>query len=227
MIKKILLAFFILCFAGAAVFLATQINQAPLTTPEGTAIRARGDYIVLFTQSILGIILVPLPILLERKSAIKIPAILTLSYAGFIYAAMFLGAICNFYYRFFHWDTMLHVVSGGGLVIVGYAIAELYTSGRKAPALSPVFLTLFAFSFAMMIGMFWEIFEFSLDTIIGTNTQRWADEFGLPFVGQDALFDTMKDIIANAAGGIVASIIGYISLKHGKSWLDGFYIKRP
>lgn len=36
----------------------------------------------------------------------------------------------------------------------------------------------------------------------------------------------MKDLFVDAAGAIVISIIGYISLKFKKGWIDGLLLKR-
>lgn len=58
------------------------------------------------------------------------------------------------------------------------------------------------------------------------NMQKFALESGEPLLGRAALLDTMKDLFVDAAGAIVISIIGYISLKFKKGWIDGLLLKR-
>ena len=86
-------------------------------------------------------------------------------------------------------------------------------------SLSPFFVSLFAFCFALAIGAVWEIYEFSLDGLMGFNMQKHTLADGTPLVGHAALSDTMKDIIIDALGALAASIIGYVSLKKNKKWL--------
>ena len=77
-------------------------------------------------------------------------------------------------------------------------------------SMSPFFVALFSFCFAIMCGVFWEIFEFSLDQIFGTNTQR------------SGLVDTMWDLIVDTIGGFAAALIGYFYLTKDK---ESFFIK--
>jgi len=41
---------------------------------------------------------------------------------------------------------------------------------------------------------------------------------GVVLVGHQALADTMKDIIIDALGALVSSIIGFYSIKNDKMW---------
>ena len=56
--------------------------------------------------------------------------------------------------------------------------------------------------------------------------QKYALEDGTLLVGRDALVNTMKDLIFDAVGALVVSVIGYISLKHKKGWLDSLLIRK-
>ena len=57
------------------------------------------------------------------------------------------------------------------------------------------------FSITMMSGALWEIWEFVTDLIMDGNSQKFDG-----FIGQEALKDTMLDIIADAIGGILGSL---------------------
>ena len=88
--------------------------------------------------------------------------------------------------------------------------------------LSPFFVSLFAFSFSMMLGGLWEIYEFAFDGILKLNMQKFMLEDGTQLVGRAALSDTMKDIIVDGCGALLASILGFLSLKQKKGWAYTF-----
>jgi hypothetical protein len=60
---------------------------------------------------------------------------------------------------------------------------------------------LFSFCFALAIGALWEIYEFAMDSIFGLNMQK------------SGLVDTMWDLVVDAGGAFVASLIGYFYIK--------------
>ena len=62
-------------------------------------------------------------------------------------------------------------------------------------------LALFSFSFAIAIGVVWEIFEFFMDISFGLNMQK------------SGLIDTMGDLIVDSLGALLASGIGYFYLR--------------
>ena len=98
-------------------------------------------------------------------------------------------------------------------------VAILNKSEKVLFHLSPLFVSLFAFCFAITIGTLWEIYEYTFDGLLGLNMQKFITPDGTVLVGHAAIVDTMEDLMIDAFGGLVASVIGYFSLKHNKSWL--------
>ena len=76
-----------------------------------------------------------------------------------------------------------------------------------------MFVSLFAFCFAITMGVVWEIYEFSFDGLLGLNMQKFRLESGEALIGRAALADTMEDLIVDAAGALVMAIIGFFNLK--------------
>jgi len=185
------------------------------------------DYMLLIFQNSAGAALLLLPILLRCRTKLHIPAGMLILYAAFLYCAIFLGTVFNFYFRVPHWDTILHLFSGVMLGIIGFSVVNLFNRSDKALfSLQPGFAALFAFCFALALGGIWEIFEFSMDYFAGTNMQMYALEDGTPYIGQAALFDTMKDLVADAIGALVVSVFGFVSLKYKKGWLEQVLLRR-
>jgi len=145
-------------------------------------------------------------------------------YSGFVFAGLFLGTALDFYALIPIWDKILHFFSGIVLGILGFAIIDLSHRHFKREMSVPL-ATLFALCFAMAAGKVWEIYEFILDSLLGTNTQRWADNYGVPFVGQEALMDTMLDMILNSSGAILIVIWGYHRIKRN-GWPESLRITK-
>jgi hypothetical protein len=159
------------------------------------------NWLNLFT-SILAITLIYFQYYLIKKNYIHIPSELQLVVIIFIFASMYLGELQNFYYRFWWWDSMLHAISGIVLGFIGFILVYILNKNENIDVLlSPLFLSIFAFSFAVTIGVFWEIFEFWMDRIFALNMQK------------SGIVDTMFDLMEDCVGAFITSIIGYYYIK--------------
>lgn len=189
-----------------------------ITTPEeivdpNIQARVKSDYVLMLIQCILGIVVMMIPSLVERKWSIYIPNNIQIMYFIFLYCAIYLGEVKDFYYLVPHWDTVLHAFSGAMLGLLGFALVSFLNNSKHVKfVLSPFFVSLFAFCFALSAGAIWEIYEFTFDSILSLNMQKFALSDGTPLVGQEALVDTMKDIIVDAISALAVSVFGYFSL---------------
>lgn len=158
------------------------------------------------------------PSILEKRFGVYLPKRLQVVITLFIFAAQVLGEMNGFYDKIPWWDTMLHATSGIVLGIVGFLFVYLLNEKGDANVnLSPIFVIIVAFCFAITMGVAWEIFEFSADRLLGYNMQK----FRLP--GQDGLVDTMEDLIVDAIGAIIACIFGWLYMKKTKDLLFNDY----
>lgn len=148
------------------------------------------------------------PSILEKRFGVYLPNGLQILITLFIFAAQVLGEMNGFYTKVPWWDLMLHTISGTVLGMIGFLFVYLLNEKGDANVnLSPIFVILFAFCFALTIGVFWEFFEYGSDRLLGYNMQR----FRLP--GEDGLVDTMNDLIVDAVGAGVACIFGWLYIK--------------
>ena len=149
---------------------------------------------------------------LIRQKTLQIPRVMLVLYIAFLYCAIFLGEVRSFYYAVPYWDTILHTMIGAMLGALGFSMIAIFNNAERIPLnLPPVFIAVFAFCFALALGAVWEIYEFTMDSVFGTNMQKYMLDNGTALIGQAALQDTMKDIIVDAIGALVMSTIGYIS----------------
>ncbi|MDR1074636.1 MAG: hypothetical protein LBL45_13390 [Treponema sp.] len=180
--------------------------------------RSSSEYIKISLQCILGLSVLFLPSALERKFNISFPNMMHILFVLFLYGAIILGQVRGYYQRFYHWDTVLHTLSGVMLSAFGFCIIDIINKSDKINlGLSDWFMSFFSFCFAVMLDTLWEIVEFSMDAALDLNLQQYILPDGAVLTGRYALVDTMKDLIVDALGALFISIIGYIFLKRRKS----------
>jgi hypothetical protein len=184
--------------------------------------RSNIEYIKISLQCILGLVLVFLPSALEHRFKITFSNEMHILFVLFLYGAIILGEVRGYYLKFYHWDTLLHTLSGVMLSSFGFCIIDIINKSKKINlGLSDWFMSFFSFCFAITLDTFWEIIEFIMDMLMDLNMQQYILPDGTVLVGHYALVDTMKDLIVDAAGALIISIIGYILLKRHKNNADG------
>lgn len=208
---------YILCITliASLCYAVIMLITAPDTPPENQPhTKVRSDYLLMLVQCALALVVMFLPSILDKKWNLAIPNSMYIMYFVFLYCAVYLGEIRNFYFVIPHWDTMLHTFSGAMLGALGFFLVALLNDAPHVPMqLSPKFVALFAFCFALAAGAVWEIYEFTMDSVLGLNMQKYMLEFGEQLVGRAALMDTMKDLIVDALGSGIIVLIGYFDLK--------------
>ncbi len=161
------------------------------------------QYLLLFASSAI-LLLTFVPHYFENKTKIDLPMEFELIIIGFIYATLYLGEIHAYYTKFWWWDVVLHTGSGIALGFAGFLILYILYAKQKIHA-KPFWIALFAFCFALALGAVWEIFEFSMDQLFGTQMQR------------SGLIDTMWDLIVDAGGALFTSLLGFYYIKGKKT----------
>lgn len=162
--------------------------------------------------SIFGLALAAWVLIVLRLFKLKIPFIIAIGYYTYIFLAIGLGAGFRFYDKWYYFDTMLHIIMGLLLPIVGHYVVILSKND-----MNKLGFILFIFSFSMMIAPIWETIEFLLDNLFGMNTQHNIDLIG---DGRSGVFDTMKDIICHLGGSLFTVIIYVVFYKKIKYKFD-------
>jgi hypothetical protein len=157
-------------------------------------------YSQLFITS-LTLVLLLIPSLFRRKYDVVIPLEIEILIAIFIFGTLFLGEIHNYYEIYEYWDVYLHTLSGILLGLLGFVIVYSIIETNTSNSLTPFFVSLFTFSFAVMIGVIWEIFEFFMDMFFGLNMQK------------SGLVDTMTDLIVDSLGALLVAVTSYFYMK--------------
>ena len=187
------------------------------TGDSGEALHTRSDYVLMLIQCCLGSIVLGLPSVLERKFSFQLPNSMSIAYFIFLFCAIYLGEVRNFYYLVPFWDDVLHCFSGAMLGAFGFALVKILNDSQRVNVeLSPYFICLFAFCFALAAGAVWEIYEFAGDSLLGLNMQKHTMADGTALMGRNAVKDTMHDLIIDAIGAFVVVHWGFIRIRKNK-----------
>lgn len=157
------------------------------------------------------------PTLVARWAEIHVPASFMLAVVAFVGGTLFLGEVYGFYERFWWWDVVMHGGSALGFGLIGFVFVFMLFQGDRfaAPHGALAFL---AFCFALAIGALWEIFEYGMDSLFGTNMQK------------SGLVDTMNDLMVDVAGAAFGALSGWAYLKGrsavGLQRLIGEFVER-
>lgn len=167
------------------------------------------------------------PVVLKERLPVFVPPEFQVLTILFVFASLFLGEVLRFYDRLWWWDIFLHTSSGLLLGILGFLLVYVLNENQRIDVhLNPRFVVLFAFAFAVAVGALWEIFEFGMDQVFGTNMQK-------PMFGDDSgLTDTMWDLIVDTLGALCISAIGWWYMKSEKqsfieAWIEKFIALNP
>ncbi len=136
----------------------------------------------------------------SRLSGLQFPNRLVAGVAIFSATALVFGEYFDGYERVPRLDMALHAASCAVLAVVGMGLVLLLTAGGPSRTTLGVSSVL-AFGFAMMVGAMWEVMEFSLDGLFGTDTQKGS------------LSDTMWDVIANGSGAALGALAADVTLR--------------
>lgn len=184
----------------------TLIIQAALVVGLVLFISRRDWENVFLTVLVIGLTVIPAFVF--RRFRIFIPPEFQLVAAAFVYLSLYLGSAKDFYYHFWWWDIVLHTGSGFLLGIVGFLVMFLLNQTDRLPAgIRPAFLCFFGVTFAVFLGVLWEIFEFASDWLFPFSNMQSIE------TGVD---DTMHDLIVDTVGAIIVGLMGWGYFKTGK-----------
>lgn len=130
---------------------------------------------------------------------IKLPPLLTFSYLIMIFMGIFLGFQVHLYKKTDYFDSLVHLISGMILAIPALWILIKYQIIDKKFTFNVVFIL----CFSMAIALSWEIVEYIIDNLVGSDMQR---------IGT-GVNDTMMDVILGTSGTLLFVIFYTIETK--------------
>ncbi|HHW69295.1 MAG TPA: DUF2238 domain-containing protein [Tenericutes bacterium] len=151
-----------------------------------------------FVLKILAIVpLLVIPRYIEKKLKMNISYLFKYIYVIYVFLSYYLGIIHKFYLTVFIFDKLVHLYFGIVLAIITEEIVY-----KKIIKNKKMFFAL-AILVNLSISTIWEIFEFAIDKIAGSDMQR---------VGT-GVNDTMTDIILAFVGLLVYIVVKILNKK--------------
>lgn len=196
---------------------------------------------ILITVQCFAAMLIPIAFdLLEKLINLKIHYCVRIFILFYAALAMIFGEALRFYYIFSWWDLLLHVLSGFWISFVAFFIL-LNLTKAWTPEHRKIVCIAVSIMVSLSVAFLWEVYEFTFDTLFGTNMQKFIPEADGLFNGggskdfltatdesiaafyrtpqgyRFALMDTMKDMICCILGTAMASVGMVAIFKRGKS----------
>ena len=168
--------------------------------------------ILIQTISLIAFLITFIPILSKKILNIEIPAGFEIIYLMFIYGLLILAEIKGFYSGLWWWNILMSFTASIALGFVALSIIHVLYKKNRITA-NPIFAGVVLFSFAVSIGVLWEIFEFTLDNLISSGLQK-------------DLTDTMQDLSVNVLGALLVSIAGFFHIKKGSDALSSNFLTK-
>lgn len=156
--------------------------------------------IIVSILSLIGIIIL---IILNKKYKHLFGNLLVNTLIIFV-AISILGGTCFDFYRFNHFDDVLHITSG----FIGCMVARIlfyFSQNETDIPRKRIFFVIYMFMFSMGIASIWELIEFGLDRYLGFDCQAGG------------LTDTMFDILDCLIGSIIATIYYYFKIRKAEN----------
>jgi hypothetical protein len=160
-----------------------------------------GNKAKLFQPVLITAVLVALRLLMMTTKVEVIP-VLRLSILVFIFVAMFLGNLFDFYSSIPFLDKLEHLMSGSILCFIGLTIFFYVNRNEQQIKVTSTTIIWFSLFFSMAMAGFWEVYEFTGDRLLGFNSQN------------NSLIDTMYDIICGTVGAVLTSVYLYYKAKN-------------
>ncbi|WDF83082.1 hypothetical protein PQ472_02290 [Lacticaseibacillus pabuli] len=171
-----------------------------------------------------GLVLVSIPLIIEKWAHVALPDILVVLYELFILMAILLGTGMQAY-SIPNWDKFEHLFSAGMLAGSGFMIYAARTPADKQDQIDPFLIALFGAAFGVLLGVCWEFYEFTGDSLFGMNMQRYMAA-GKPLIGHPVLYDTMGDLLSDFIGSAGMSLYAFFKIRRDHSWLNTFKLHR-
>lgn len=145
-----------------------------------------------------------IPYYVERRYGIFTPVLLRVGIVTLLMCTIVLGEMADFYNQYEWWDLVMHGSANAGLALIAFMFLHHYINVHRL-RVNAFIGTVLAFSLAMTLACFWEIYEFTIDAHFETDHPM-----------QPSNEDTMEDLIAALVGTSLVSFGGYRYLRYRK-----------
>lgn len=191
----------------------------------------------IITGSFACLLFIWFTVLIEKFTKVRLSLLVDIGIAMSLFLGVLVGECFLGFYKIKYYDRVLHFLGTLELCVLGYAIAKVMLRQFSAKGKNQLlFAIFFGFFFAMALEALWELYEWSADTLFGTNMQKFIpneflvqldENLAIPedmkeeifnFYSQRegyhfAVMDTMWDIVMDLLGALSGALITYFVMK--------------
>jgi len=163
-------------------------------------VNLRRRRIILALACLANILLLILPVAMERAWGIHCTEAMRNFYYLFVFGSILVGTVWDVYYKTGNFDMLMHAAAGFLFAGVGYGIFFLFHPDAEA---HPMFLMIVAVSFSLALSLLWELFEAGMLFTFGMDMQRDAVLNSVAtsyFTNQDAVSDVLHITATTVTG---------------------------
>lgn len=175
-----------------------------------TLIVASGIYQTFFGETVIGVItlicavVIVAPGLFTRNFIEKFPIEIEIILFIMVLFQFVLGEARDFYNNIPYYDKLVHFMMPMFLGILGFLVFyTLYITGKMKTSIFAMMFIIILITLG--IGAAWEIVEYLSDVFLLPTIPGWHQFQGNP--QQDALNDTMTDLIVDTLGGVFGALL--------------------
>lgn len=188
--------------------------------------------------------LLPLVPLVEKILKVDFSIIVDIFICVDVCLSVLLGEAFNFYYDVPNWDKILHFFGTAQIAFLGFLLATFFLRKTNTGTHQLLFAAIFGFFFAIAIESLWEVYEFTMDTLTGSNMQKYMPESFLQYIDENgnwigdeatliefyssqagrqyAVHDTMWDIIVDSLGSAAGISVALLITYQKPEWATRF-----
>jgi hypothetical protein len=167
-----------------------------------------------YSTELISLMIIWIPPFLSRRGVIDLPwpIIFLIAFSLFLNA---LGLLTLWYYSTAWWDKLTHLVSGTMVATFVTMALLVIKENSKTIRIPPKWMVFFIFISVVAFEVIWEMFEFTMDSTVGTNMQH-------------SLQDTANDILSNFINGLLVGVVMAYYLKGHtlKDFVKGLHVER-
>ncbi|MBO5910222.1 MAG: hypothetical protein J6Q15_01795, partial [Clostridia bacterium] len=114
-----------------------------------------------------------------------------------------LGGTLHYYRDVWCFSFIVHLINSFLIATIIYGMLLRHCQNQ-----SKFFMFLATVAFTALVGVLWEVCEYAIDGMkSGSNMQRFNNSVtNEPFIGRQAIQDTMIDLMMDTLGGVIAGI---------------------
>jgi len=176
-------------------------------------ILASGLFQTFFGETTIGILIllslfmITIPGFFTKQKITHIPLEIELLLFTMVIIQFIIGEANDFYTNVPYYDKFVHYMIPMFLGLIGFIVVYTMHKMGKIETSKGV-MVLLIFFVTLGIGALWEIFEYLSDEILYPRIDGWHHFQGS--LTEDALHDTMNDLILDSLGAIVGATLGLV-----------------